>query len=194
ALARLLELAQDLGLLVVHRRGWRPGPVGRLARLDQGDLLAHHHVDRGAVLAAADGDFLLARAVERDLLRLGRFLGRLVGLAVGPAQEAEQLDLLGAGDDLVGVAERHARLGQLLEQLLHRRVDQGGKLADGGLLRHSVPMLCLAPPRREQVKRGFYALSEARRRSSARTSPRSRRALSSARAASITAAARSASI
>src|SRR5690606_4945336 len=88
ALARLLELAQDLGLLVVHRR-LRRGLGVRLAGLDQGDLLAHHHVDRGAVLAAADGKLLLAGAVERDLLRRNRVLGDLSGLAVGATQEAE---------------------------------------------------------------------------------------------------------
>src|SRR5690606_40141220 len=39
-------------------------------------------------------DLLLAAAVERDLLRADRVLGRLVGLAVGAAQEAEKLHLL----------------------------------------------------------------------------------------------------
>src|SRR5690606_30442485 len=46
ALARFLELAQDLGAFVVLRRGlgdYRLG--GALGRLDQGDLLAHDHVD-----------------------------------------------------------------------------------------------------------------------------------------------------
>src|SRR3546814_6633728 len=59
---RFLELAQDLGALVVTRsRGLFGRGVGvGLARLDQGDLLAHDDVDRGAVLAAADGEFLLA--------------------------------------------------------------------------------------------------------------------------------------
>src|SRR5690606_7939116 len=75
ALARFLELAQDLGalgiLLLPQARC-----IGRgFGRLDQRDLLAHHHVDRGLVLAAADGDFLLARAVERDLLRRHGLLG-----------------------------------------------------------------------------------------------------------------------
>src|SRR3546814_6439714 len=86
-----------------------------LARLDQGDLLAHDDVDRGAVLAAADGEFLLAAAAERDLLRCDRVLGGLAGLAVGAAQEAQKLDLLGAGHDLVGIVELHAGLGQLLQ-------------------------------------------------------------------------------
>src|SRR5690606_35398750 len=42
--------------------------------------------------------------------------------------------------DLVGIAELHAGLGQLFQQFLDRRVHQCGKLADGGLLRHSVSM------------------------------------------------------
>src|SRR5690606_655898 len=95
ALARFLELAQDLRLLVVHRAGLRRAGVG-LGRLDQGDLLAHHHVDGRLVAAAPNGELLLAGPAERDLLRRGHF-GRLAGLAVRPAQEAEQLDLLGAG-------------------------------------------------------------------------------------------------
>src|SRR3546814_4925290 len=107
---RFLELAQDLGALVVTRsRGLFGRGVGvGLARLDQGDLLAHDDVDRGAVLAAADGEFLLAAAAERDLLRCDRVLGGLAGLAVGAAQEAQKLDLLGAGHDLVGIrSEEH---------------------------------------------------------------------------------------
>jgi hypothetical protein len=133
ALLGFLELAQDLAALVVLRRAG----IGDLGRLDQRHLLAHDHVDRLAVLAAADGEFLLAAAIERDLARRGRGLGRLVGLAVGAAQEAEKFHLLGAGDDLVGIAERHARFGQLLDQLLDRCIHQFGQLADGGLLRHS---------------------------------------------------------
>src|SRR3546814_4909002 len=76
---RFLELAQDLGALVVTRsRGLFGRGVGvGLARLDQGDLLAHDDVDRGAVLAAADGEFLLAAAAERDLLRCDRVLGEI---------------------------------------------------------------------------------------------------------------------
>src|SRR5690606_20518065 len=77
ALARLLELAQDLGLLVVHPGG-AVGLGGLVGRLDQRDLPAHHHVDGRAVLAATDGEFLLARAVERDLLWRNRVLGGLV--------------------------------------------------------------------------------------------------------------------
>src|SRR5690606_2679156 len=156
ALARLLELAQDLGLLVVHRRGGALRGFG--GGLAQRDPAAQHHVYRRAVLPAANGELLLAGAAERDLLRRHGLFGRLLVLAMGAAQEAGQLDRFGAGDNLVGIVERHARFGQLFQQLLHRRVDQGGELADGGLLRHSGPMLCLAPPRREQGKRGFYAL------------------------------------
>src|SRR5690606_24676818 len=73
---RFLALAQDLGALVVAGRGG--GGRRRLGngfpRLDQGDLLAHDDIDRGAVLAAADGEFLLAAAAERDLLRCDRIL------------------------------------------------------------------------------------------------------------------------
>src|SRR5690606_8480775 len=65
ALARLLQLAQDLGTLVVAARG----SAGRalLGGLFKHHLLAHDHVDRLAVLAAADRQFLLAAAAERDL-------------------------------------------------------------------------------------------------------------------------------
>src|SRR5690606_18901016 len=83
AQARFLELAQDLGALVVAGgRGLGCG-VFRLGRtgLDQGDLLAHDDVHRRAVLAPADGEFLLAAAAEGDLLRCDRFLGGLAGLA-----------------------------------------------------------------------------------------------------------------
>jgi hypothetical protein len=61
----------------------------------------------------------------------------LSALAVRTLEEAQQLDFLDAGDDLVGAAEAHAGLGQLLQQFLDRRVHQFGQLADGGLLRHS---------------------------------------------------------
>src|SRR5690606_24806603 len=80
ALARLLELAQDLGALVVTGcRGLLGRGAGAVARtrLDQGDLLADDDVHRRAVLAAADGEFLLAAAAERDLLRRDRILGGL---------------------------------------------------------------------------------------------------------------------
>nr|WP_254696387.1 hypothetical protein [Lysobacter enzymogenes] len=139
ALLGFLQLAQDLGALLVLADA-----AGAFVRLDQGHLLAHHHVDRGAVLAAADGDFLLAAAVEGDLLRRLVAVGGLVGLAVGTLEEAEQLDFLDAGHDLVGAAELHAGLGQLFQQLLDRRVHQFGQLADGGLLRHSVFRVLLA--------------------------------------------------
>ena len=128
----LLQLAQDLGALVV-----RIVRAAVLARAHQGHLLAHHHVDRGAAHAAPHRELLLAAAAQGDLLRRS-FLGRLFSLAVGAAQEPEQLDLLGAGDHLVGVAELHAGLGQLFQQLLDRGVHQCGQLANGGLLRHSV--------------------------------------------------------
>jgi hypothetical protein len=40
------------------------------------------------------------------------------------AQEAQQLDLLGAGDDLVGARLRDAGLGHLLEQLVGREAER----------------------------------------------------------------------
>ena len=129
-LARRLELAQDLGAL-----GFR---IDRATLTGaQRDLLAHDDIDRLAVLAATDRQFLLAASAERDLLRRGDFLDRGIALAVCALEEAEQLELLGTGDDLVGIAERHARFGQLFEQFLDRRIHQCGQLTDGGLLRHS---------------------------------------------------------
>ena len=133
ARARFLELAHDVGALVVAA-----GRGASFLRLDQRDFLAHHDIDRLPVLAAADGDFLLAVAVERDLLRPDRFFGSCLALAMGALQETEQLQLLGAGHGLIGAAEGHAGLGQLFQQLLDRRVHQFGQCADGGLLRHSV--------------------------------------------------------
>src|SRR5690606_33080983 len=153
ALAGFLQLAQHLGALVVHRRlGGR-----RLGGVDVGALLADLDGDGAVAAPAADAEFLHLAPGQGDLLRRSDLFGRSRrALAVGTAQEAEQLDLLGTGHDLVGTAELHAGLGQLLQQLLDRGVDQLGELANGGLLRHSDPMLCLAPPRqKEQGKRGF---------------------------------------
>src|SRR5690606_10217203 len=118
-------------------------------------------------------------------------VGNLLVLAVGTAKETEQLHFLGAGHDLVGTAELHAGLGQLFQQFLHRRVDQLGELADGGLLRHSDPMIFWAPPRQVRRQRGVYALSGSGHCSSLAHSPRSNLAISSARAARTSAAARS---
>src|SRR5690606_29111767 len=181
ALARFLQLAQDLGALAVLGGHLF---ARRLGRLDQGHLLAHHHVHRAAVLAAAHGQLLLAAAAERDLARRGDFLGALAGLAVGALEEAEQLDLLHAGDDLVGTVEVHAGLGQLLQQFVDRRVHQFGQLADGGLLRHSVSVSSAGPP--GAGGSGPAILTSAQ-------PSRSRRAISSAWAARISAAARSSS-
>src|SRR5690606_5562358 len=64
ALARFLQLAQDLGALVVHRPRLRGGSRRLLRRLHQGDLLAHHHVHGVAVLAAAHRELLLAAAAQ----------------------------------------------------------------------------------------------------------------------------------
>ena len=147
ALLGFLQLAQDLG---THGIGFRvrggrdDGGLG-LVRLHVGALLAHFHVHRGLAAAGGDGHFLHLAAVQGDLLRRGRLVRRLLGLAVGTAQEAEQLHLLGAGHDLVGTAELHAGLGQLFQQFLDRRIDQFSQLADGGLLRHSDPSFFVAP-------------------------------------------------
>src|SRR3546814_1970630 len=46
--------------------------------------------------------------------------------------------LLLAGHDRYVIVELHAGLGQLLQLFIDRRVHQCGKLADGGLRRHSV--------------------------------------------------------
>src|SRR3546814_17612668 len=64
---RFLELAQDLGALVVTRsRGLFGRGVGvGAARLDQGELLAHDDGARGADLADADGDLLTGAGVEQ---------------------------------------------------------------------------------------------------------------------------------
>ncbi|MCW0380947.1 hypothetical protein NB697_003793 [Xanthomonas sacchari] len=153
ALLGFLQLAQDLGALVVHpsARGRRRTLGGQvLGRLHVGALLPDLDVDRGLAAPGADRHFLQLAPVQGDLLRrrLGLFLDRLVGLAVSTAQEAQQLHLFGAGDDLVGTAELHPGVGQLNQQFLDRRVHQFGQLADGGLLRHSDPMIWLAPPRR----------------------------------------------
>src|SRR3546814_12769487 len=82
---RFLELAQDLGALVVTRsRGLCGRGVGvGLARLDQGELLAHDDVDSGAGLAADDGDFTLAAPDDRDLVRYDRGHGAIDGISAG---------------------------------------------------------------------------------------------------------------
>ncbi|CEE73405.1 membrane hypothetical protein [Xanthomonas citri pv. citri] len=150
ALTRFLELAQDIGAFFVrrHRRG---AAATFVLGLHVGALLPHFHVDRGLGAAGVDSDFLQLAPVERDFLGcFARRFGRRFGLAVRATQEAKQFHLLGAGHDLVGTAELHSGLGQLNQQFIDRRIDQFGKLADGGLLRHSDPMIWLAPPRPEQ--------------------------------------------
>src|SRR5690606_15649784 len=112
ALARLLKLAQHLGALVVHGAG----RTGALRTLDVGALLPDLDSDGGLAAAAADGQFLHLAPGQGDLLWRSDFLGLRGPLAVGTAQEAKQLDLLGTGHDLVGTAELHAGLGQLLQQ------------------------------------------------------------------------------
>src|SRR5690606_6734353 len=95
ALAGLLQLAQHLGALIVHRAG---GGLGgrRVGLVDVGALLADLDGDGGLAAAAADGQFLHLAPRQGDLLRRSDLLGRSRrALAVGAAQEAEELDLLG---------------------------------------------------------------------------------------------------
>ncbi len=149
ALAGFLQLAQDVGALLIRGHRLAAGV------LHVGALLAHFHVDGGLAAAGADGHFLQLATVEGDLL--GGFVGALdglLGLAVRATKEAQELHLLGAGHDLVGTAELHAGFGKLYEQFIDRGIDQFGKLADGGLLRHSDPMIWLALPRNVRRQRG----------------------------------------
>jgi hypothetical protein len=70
--------------------------------VDVGALLADLDGDGGLAAAAADGQFLHLAPRQGDLLRRSDLLGRSRrALAVGAAQEAEELDLLGTGHDLV---------------------------------------------------------------------------------------------
>src|SRR5690606_18443078 len=85
ALARLLQLAQDLRALLIAVRGRGGGVL--LGGLVQHHLLAHEHVDRLAVLAAAHGQLLLAVAAEGDLPGRDRIGTGLARLAVGAPQE-----------------------------------------------------------------------------------------------------------
>ncbi len=151
ALTRSGELGQDVCTLFVrrHRRS-----AAFVFGFDVGALLPHFHVDRGFGATCTDRHFLQLAPIECDLLGcFARRFGGRFGLAMRATQEAKQFHLLGAGHDLVGTAELHSGLGQLNQQFIDRRIDQFGKLADGGLLRHSDPMIWLAPPRPEQGKR-----------------------------------------
>ena len=109
-----LELAQHFLALAGDRRL-------DVVALDVGALLAHFHGDRGLGLAGTGDRQLFGLAArDGDLLRRAGGLGRRFGLAVRAAQEAEQFDLLGAADDLIGAGKLHAGVGQLLEQLVDR--------------------------------------------------------------------------
>jgi hypothetical protein len=128
---RFGELAQRVLALGVDRLVFLDG-----AALDVGALLAHFDVDRlrsRAALARRNGDFADGAALERDLFGRGSRSrhGRLFLLAVRAAQEAEQLHLLGAADDLIGVGEFHSGLAELREQPVHRRAEHLGQLFDG---------------------------------------------------------------
>jgi len=149
ALAGFLQLAQDVGALLIRRHRLATGVLG------VGALLAHFNIDGGLAAAGADGHFLQLATVEGDLLCsvVGTFDG-LLGLAMRTTKEAQELHLLGAGHDLVGTAELHAGFGKLFKQFFDRRIDQFGKLADGGLLRHSDPMIWLALLRNGRRQRG----------------------------------------
>src|SRR5690606_22300657 len=88
-----LQLAQDLGALVVHRTGGGTAIGGGVGLVDVGALLADLDGDSGLAAATADGQFLHLAPRQGDLLRRSDLLGRSRALAVGTAQEAEQLDL-----------------------------------------------------------------------------------------------------
>jgi hypothetical protein len=132
---RLGQLAQHFLVLGGRRRR-----VGLVA-LHVGALLAHFHVHRGLRLAGADGELLDLAALERDLLR-GGGLGGLVVLAVRPAQEPEQLHLLGAADHLLRPAEGHACASELLEQLLGGHSQHFGQRTYGDF-RHCLTLPCV---------------------------------------------------
>jgi hypothetical protein len=138
-LLRLGQLAR--GLLAL---GLGAGFLGDHAALDVGALGAHFHVHRlGAArgaAAAGRGDLQLAdlAALQGDLARRAVLdLGHGVALAVGAAQEAEQLHLLGAADDLLRIGEFHAGLAKLPKQLVHRHAQYLGELFDRDV-RHRV--------------------------------------------------------
>src|SRR5690606_33842027 len=129
----LLELAQGLGALLVD------GGVDVVA-LDVGALLPDLDRDGGLALAGTDRQLLLLAPLQGDLLR-NRGLARLLVLAVGAAQEAQQLHLLGAADHLVRAAEGHAGAGQLLEQLLDGHSQHLGQRTNGDF-RHVIAIPC----------------------------------------------------
>ena len=65
-----------------------------------------------------------AAGISKDtvLLGMGSYF-ELWDAAAYAAQEAEQLDLLSAADDLIRTGEFHAGIGKLLEQLVDRQSD-----------------------------------------------------------------------
>jgi len=124
------------------------GFFGNDAALDVGALGADFDVHRLGASGAAGarrGHLQLTHlaAFERDLAwrAVVRFGGGEFALAVGAAQEAQQLHLLGAADDLLRIGEFHTGLGQLSEQLVHRHAKYLGELFDR-YVRHRV----LSPP------------------------------------------------
>src|SRR5690606_33975545 len=129
--ARFLQLAQRFRALRIRLRVH----LDRTA-LDVGALLAHLDVDRlgrGAALAGVDLDFADRAPAQRDLAWHAVGIRHRALLAVGTAQEAEQLDLLGAADDLVGIAELHAGFAELRKQRVHWLAEYLGKLFDGDI-------------------------------------------------------------
>ncbi len=140
---RCLQLAQGVLALAVGT-----GLLGNRAALDVSALGAHLHVHRlgGCGHAAATGgghlQFADGASLERDLT--GRAVIDLrhgFVLAVRAPQEAEQLHLFGAADDLLLIGEFHAGLAKLPEQLVHRHAQYLGELFDRDI-RHRV----VAPP------------------------------------------------
>src|SRR5690606_30804181 len=119
---RVLALGVDLLAFLDH------------AALDVGALLADLDVDGlggRAALSRRHRDLADGTALERDLARRRRGLDRrLLLLAVGAAQEAEQLHLLGTADDLLGIGKLHAGFAKLGQQLVDRGAEDLGQLLD----------------------------------------------------------------
>ncbi len=109
---------------------------GDRAALDIGPLGTDLDVDRlgrarTATGAGADLDFVDRASLEGDLPRRGIVdVGSGPGLAVCPAQESEQLHLLGAADHLLRIGEFHARFAKLSKQLVDGHAQNLGELFD----------------------------------------------------------------
>ena len=129
-LLRLTQFANRVLTLVVDRRF-----VGDDAALDVGALGAHLDRDRlgGCRATGPAGNLDLAdlAPTQRDMGGRRDRLAGVFGLAVGAAQKAQQLHLLGAADDLIRAFEMHTRLGELDQQLVGRDIQHRGEVLDG---------------------------------------------------------------